>query len=60
MVILFFDEKNNLLAGIQDNVHPFIGDYVKIKNKTYKVKSVLWNVYGDKPRETSLSVVVEE
>ena len=60
MVILFFDEKNNLLAGIQDNVHPFIGDYVKIKNKTDKLKSVLCNIYGDKPRETSLSVVVEE
>ena len=60
MKILFCDKNRNLLAGIQDDVRPFVGDYIHIKNKTYKVESVLWDACGDKPRETILIVNVEE
>ena len=60
MMILFCDKNRNLLTGIQDDVRPFIGDYVNIKDKIYEVKSVLWDVCGDKPKETILITNLEE
>ena len=59
MMIYFYDRKDNLLASLEADARPVVGDGIIIDGKEYGVVRVTWHL-EKAPAQSGLKITLQE